>query len=76
MDIQMRATDITEKVEFSRGDIYDGEALPIRRCVCGAKFDGWEFIISIYPDIPHTCPVCNRKLYFVSVIRVYEVISQ
>ena len=62
--------DVTDLVDFSNPD---DEALPITRCVCGQKFQLWEFSISIYPDGAHECPNCRRRLYFSQSIRVYEV---
>ena len=61
--------DVTNLVRF--GD-NDSECLPITRCVCGATFPAWEFIIGIYDDEPYGCPKCGRKLYFSVSIRVFE----
>ena len=62
--------DITKDVES--GD-NDGELLPIFKCVCGRKFNDWNFTISIYRDKPDECPSCGRKLFFSIQIKVYEV---
>jgi DNA-directed RNA polymerase subunit RPC12/RpoP len=66
----MRKVDVTEYVEFSEND---GECLPIIKCVCGAKFEAWKFIISIYDDNPKACPSCGIKLMFQMALKVYEV---
>ena len=63
-------TDITKFVKV--GDI-DGEHMPLRECACGQQFDYWDFILSIYPDMPTECPSCGRKMYFSYSVRVYEV---
>lgn len=62
--------DVTSRVDFQNPD---DEALPLTKCVCGKRFDAWEFIISIYDDIPSICPNCKRKLIFSNRIHVYEV---
>lgn len=67
--------DVTELIDFSSSNI-DGELLPVRRCVCGQEFSYWEFVISIYRDNPYSCPECNRKFYFISNIRVFEVMDE
>ena len=68
-----RDKDITALVDFGNSD---DEALPITKCACGARFDAWDFIISIYRYDPHECPHCHRKLYFRNSIRVYEVVGE
>ena len=64
--------DVTNQIQC---EYNDGESLPITKCVCGSTFPAWTFIISIYEDDNwiHSCPVCGRKLFFRSEIRVYEV---
>ena len=62
--------DVTKLVDFHDND---DECLPITKCVCGAKFVPWQFVIGIYPDTPYRCPQCNRGFYFSLEIRVYEV---
>ena len=61
--------DVTDLVEFSNND---DEVLPITRCICGALFPAWKFIISIYPDDPYRCPVCDTGLYFTLRIKVFQ----
>jgi len=51
------------------------EYMPIKKCVCGAKFDGWDFKISIYRKDAYECPKCGRKFYFQQTIRVFEVVD-
>ena len=65
-----KTRNVTKKVEFQNND---DECLPITKCVCGAQFIPWEFIISIYSDDASSCPECGRKLYFCNEIQVYEV---
>ena len=68
----MADLDVTDDVEFGNND---DEALPIKRCVCGLRFGLWNFIISIYRDMPHKCNGCGRRLYFSNAIRVYQVVD-
>lgn len=62
--------DVTDQVDFGNSD---DESLPLTKCVCGKKFEYWEFVLSIYEDSPNKCPNCGRKLFFRNSIRVYEV---
>lgn len=63
--------DVTDAVQF--GEI-DGEALPLSKCVCGAKWHPWDGpILSVYADDPTECLNCGRKFYFTNTIRVLEV---
>ena len=66
----MKTLDVTKQVRFEGND---DELLPITQCVCGAKFNPWEFIIGIYKDDPYKCPMCGAKLYFTWDITVYEI---
>lgn len=68
-----KIVNVTKKVDF---DNNDDESLPVTKCACGAKFEAWKFIISIYDDDPKVCPVCGRKFYFRNGIQVYEVIEE
>lgn len=61
--------DITSEVSFERND---DESLPLTKCVCGAKFPPWDFILGMERDYPNTCD-CGRKLYFTLDIKVFEV---
>jgi hypothetical protein len=63
--------DITDQVEFYNND---DESLPLTKCACGKVFDAWDFILSIYDDLPKTCRYCGRKMYFKLEIRVFEVV--
>ena len=65
--------DVTDKMGFNIYDI-DAEALPITRCLCGGRFQSWDFNISVYPDTPVACPKCGRKFYFIPSVRIYEVV--
>jgi len=62
--------DVTDKVEI--GDI-DGESLSFIKCVCGKRFDYWDFIINICQDIEvaSACPNCGRKFCFRAKVTVY-----
>lgn len=66
----MVGTDVTTLVDFNNPD---DECLPITKCVCGEKFPTWKFVISIYSDIPKSCPKCGRKFYFRNAVRVFQV---
>lgn len=65
----MSDRDVTDQMDFENND---DECLPVTKCVCGATFATWTFIISIYSDDPYKCPECGRGLYFSLRIRVYE----
>jgi DNA-directed RNA polymerase subunit RPC12/RpoP len=69
----MNSIDVTKQVKFGNND---DECLPITKCICGQKFDVWDFIISIYKDDPTVCPNCGIKLYFSNETRVYQVIEE
>lgn len=66
----MGKVDVTDRVQFENND---DEYLPITKCVCGARFPSWEFMISIYDDTPYACPKCGAKLVFSFSIAVYEI---
>lgn len=68
----IKRKDVTNKVDF--GNI-DDEFLPIHQCVCGTRFNNWEFDISVYDDMPYECPQCGAKLYFKSIVKVYQIID-
>lgn len=68
----MSRHDVTEYVEFGNPD---DECLPITLCICGAKYEPWDKIISIYDDDPRPMPCCGRKLFFRQVVTVLEVKS-
>lgn len=51
----------------------DDEHLPLRRCACGQLFNGWDVVLSIYPDDPTTMDCCGRQLYFSQQITIHEV---
>ena len=61
--------DITNECEY--GSVY-GESLPLLSCACGKRFESWDFILSIYPDMPKECD-CGRKLYYKQDIKIMEV---
>lgn len=64
--------DVTTLVEF---DSNDDEVLPLRKCVCGTRFPPWKLTLSIYRDMPVSCPTCGRQLYFTATIHVYEIVA-
>lgn len=68
----MNVREVTDLVGFENND---DECLPITKCLCGAKFPSWDFIISIYPDLAYSCPKCRTKLYFTASIKIYEVVE-
>ena len=69
----MVTEDVTNKVRFLNND---DEYLPIVQCICGKKFNPWDFIISIYPTDPTECPKCSRKLFFKLNIQVFEIMEE
>jgi DNA-directed RNA polymerase subunit RPC12/RpoP len=62
------AKDVTSLVDFQNPD---DESLPITSCVCGASFEPWHFIISIYEDSPTKCPHCGVELWFRIGVKVF-----
>ena len=67
----MSSKDVTRLVEFSYPD---EESLPITKCVCGARFDLWDFVIDAeWEKEKYSCPVCNTKLCWTQTITVYQV---
>jgi len=71
--------DVTSLVRFSHHSVdcdeNEGEYLPLRKCVCGAKFDYLEMVLGSNPDSPWSCPTCGAKLFFEARIRVYRIKS-
>ena len=63
-------TDVTDKVRF---DNNDDESLQVTKCICGAQFGSWNFVVHVYEDEPDECPMCGRKFYFKNDIRVFLV---
>ena len=75
-----KAVEVTDAVEFDQpleyGDCGNEDIqLPIRKCICGAAFDEWDFRVALYPELPNHCPKCGRALYFTVKIQVYEVVG-
>lgn len=68
--IMAKIIDITDKVEFGWND---DEALPLTRCVCGKKWNTWDFILGVEKDYPTECPSCGRRLFWSTHIRVFEI---
>ena len=66
----MTDKDVTNLVDFGNND---DECLPITQCICGLKFQTWDYIINIYPEDAIGCPACGAKLYFRLGIKVYQV---
>lgn len=66
----MKAKDITALVKTGSPD---GESVPLVRCACGKTWERWDFILSIYPDMPRECDGCGRRMYAAVEVRVYEV---
>ena len=66
----IKKIDVTDQVDFQGND---DELLSITKCVCGAKFDPWTFMIGVYDDEPYECPKCSAKLYFRNSIRIYQI---
>lgn len=64
--------DITDLVEFGSPD---DEILPLLKCVCGEKFDYWNFILGIYRETSNECRKCKRRMYFYTELRIFQVID-
>lgn len=58
--------DVTSQVEW--GDV-GHRRLPLLKCVCGARFNLGEEIVSVYR--PWTCPKCKATLHFKISLNVY-----
>ena len=50
----------------------DDESLPLTQCACGATYNLWSLILSVYADDPHEMPCCGRRLYFSQEVHVRE----
>jgi len=68
----MSNKDVTNQISFGESD---GESLSITKCVCGEKFEIWDFSISIYDDLPTSCPKCGREFFWRQLVTVFEVVS-
>lgn len=66
----MEPKDVTDQMSFENPD---DELLPVTKCVCGAIFEPWSMMVSIYKDTPTECPYCHRKFVFQNIIRIYEI---
>lgn len=66
----MRKINVTEEVEF---ELNDDESLPVKKCICGQKYNPWDFIISFDEDEPSKCPKCGREFYFNIKIEVFLI---
>ena len=66
----MSDKDVTALIQFGCND---EESLPVNKCVCGAEFELWEFVLNVYHDTPRQCHHCGRRFYFRNKITVYEV---
>jgi hypothetical protein len=66
----MSIVNVTAQVDF---ELNDDESLALTKCVCGARFEPWTFIIDMYKNDPVACPMCDRKLFFTLDIAVFEV---
>jgi DNA-directed RNA polymerase subunit RPC12/RpoP len=69
----MKIVDVTEIVDFQNPD---DESLPVTMCVCGKRFEPWDFHISISEKFPYECPECGAKLFFGNAVRVYQVVEE
>ena len=66
----MPIVDVTDQVEFGWAD---GELLPMEKCICGATWGLWEWVLGVREDHPYECPKCGRKFYWTNKITVWEV---
>ena len=62
--------DVTEQVQFG---YIDNESMPLHKCVCGKKFDGWDQVLSMYENDAWQCDGCGRKLFFRCHVSVFQV---
>jgi len=62
--------DVTDQVKT--GEV-DDEHLPLLKCICGQKFERWDFVISIYRGLADECPKCKRKFIFSNKVTIYEI---
>lgn len=67
--VSWKDKDVTDLVDFQ---LNDDEWLPLTKCVCGARFRVWDFIINSDDERPRECPKCGSGLYFTVAIRVFE----
>lgn len=67
---QDKLRDVTNLVGYGRND---AEALPIKKCICGAEFADWHFVIYEGQDDIRRCPKCGRSYFFKMDICVYTL---
>ncbi len=68
------AKEVTDKVSFQTPEI---DCLSLDSCICGKRFNCWEFTCPIHPVHPderlHTYSNCGRSFYFSIDIKVFEI---
>lgn len=65
----MKRHDVTRRVET----IEAPGALSVTKCVCGATFEQWRFIVTPHVIGASQCPDCQRRLHYAGNVRIYEV---
>ncbi|MCP4990874.1 MAG: hypothetical protein GY928_33985 [Colwellia sp.] len=64
--------DVTHLVEVGQqGD----EHITFLKCVCGAKYEHWDFLLSIYREDPNQCAKCFRWFYYTTDVKVFQVVN-
>jgi len=69
----LKEFDVTSQMSFGNPD---DEFLPVTKCACGHEHEWWDFVLSIYADLPTECPKCHRKFYFKQTIQIIEVSNE
>lgn len=64
--------DVTRQVQIG---IVDGDTASINRCVCGRAVLFPAMILFDRRRSAQACPMCGRRLYFRSEVRVFQVVD-
>lgn len=65
--------DVTDKVEVG---LLEEESLEIKVCKCGARFEPFEYFITLRSNGNWECPDCGCKLHMSIRVRVFEVLDE
>jgi len=65
----MMRHDVTRKVQT----LETLDTLCVTKCVCGATFEPWQFIITHHRIGASQCPACQRRLHYAGSRHIYEV---
>lgn len=64
------STDVTPEIVYGKQAEH---TVCLIKCICGAEFSEWGFLLSEETENYCKCPSCNRMFYFQRMVRVYEL---